>query len=401
MTTPTSKPIPSNDVTDLKFNAEKIDEVVNSGAEKYVDRFGIERYTWAGALANIAPLGHPWTETEANAAIASGEIPDGAFYFVWSDDGNSIADVWQNVGGTPTKTNKSYPSTDFIDSVNEIANQAMSGVDEFNLLRTYYTLNSNGKYPFYVGNGVDGAFAIDGDRGVWFAGLQAAIQDYVSQLIPRAVGAYYKGLSNVITDITGKKALHYFDTDNAAHFSGLSESLQAYVIQLIPRGQAVKYRDTAHVFTDETGKVGFGRINRRGEWFIPGVDGPLQDAIGKTNATIEMVNGKPALFWKGAKVWDDFYATSARPISESAALFTYEKEDGTSGAGLLFIPSIREIPVTAAYILCYICLGQSLGAAFDKPGQNIRVVGADPLLRGRCLSPSGRADGNSAPVSQT
>ncbi|WP_195906838.1 hypothetical protein, partial [Serratia marcescens] len=241
----------------------------------------------------------------------------------------------------------------------------------------------------------------DRDRGAWFAGLQAAIQDYVNQLIPRAVGAYYKGLSHVITDITGKNALQYFDADNAAHFAGLSESLQAHVIQLIPRGQAVKYRDTAHVFTDETGKAGFGRINRKGEWFIPGVDGPLQDAIGKTSATIEMVNGKPALYWKGTKVWDDYYATSARPISESAALFTYEKEDGTNGSGLLFIPSIREIPVTSAFILCYICLGQSLGAAFDKPGQNIRVVGADPLLRGRCLSPSGRADGNSAPVSQT
>ncbi|WP_411037738.1 hypothetical protein, partial [Serratia marcescens] len=87
--------------------------------------------------------------------------------------------------------------------------------------------------------------------------------------IPRAVGAYYKGLSHVITDITGKNALQYFDADNAAHFAGLSESLQAHVIQLIPRGQAVKYRDTAHVFTDETGKAGFGRINRKGEWFIP------------------------------------------------------------------------------------------------------------------------------------
>ncbi|MGV8261155.1 hypothetical protein, partial [Pseudomonas aeruginosa] len=113
------------------------------------------------------------------------------------------------------------------------------------------------------------------------------------------------------------------------------------------------------------------------------------------------VNGKPALFWKGVQVWNDYYVTNARPVSDNAALFTFEKDDGTGSSGLLFIPSIREIPVTAAYILCYICLGQSLGSAFDKPGQNIRVVGADPLLRGRCLSPSGRADGNSAPVSQT
>ena len=275
---------------------------------------------------------------------------------------------------------------------------------ESNLVTDRIGLYFSKKIPFFIASKKDATdipLAIDDERGLWLAGLQAAIQDYVNQLIPRAVGAYYKGLTHAITDITGKKALQYFDADNAAHFAGLSESLQAHVIQLIPRGQAVKYRDTAHVFTDETGRAGFGRINRRGEWFIPGVDGPLQDAIGKTSADIKMVNGKPALFWKGAQVWNDYYVTSARPVSDNAALFTFEKDDGTGSSGLLFIPSIREIPVTSAFILCYICLGQSLGAAFDKPGQNIRVVGADPLLRGRCLSPSGRADGNSAPVSQT
>ncbi|MEN4235604.1 hypothetical protein [Serratia marcescens] len=359
----------------------------------------------AESAQNIADANTYYTSpSDPDGTIAGiAGTPDGKMFRVAIQDGAGVTvsfNYYKNDAGTAIFIN-SDPSKRFVDATNETANLAMAGVDEFNSLRLYYTLNGNGKFPFYLGNGTDGALAIDRDRGAWFAGLQAAIQDYVNQLIPRAVGAYYKGLSHVITDITGKKALQYFDADNAAHFAGLSESLQAHVSQLIPRGQAVKYRDTAHIFTDETGKAGFGRINKKGEWFIPGVDGPLQDAIGKTSATIEMVNGKPALYWKGTKVWDDYYATSARPISESAALFTYEKEDGTNGSGLLFIPSIREIPVTAAFILCYICLGQSLGAAFDKPGQNIRVVGADPLLRGRCLSPSGRADGNSAPVSQT
>ncbi len=107
-TTPTNNPIPSEAVQDLKFNAGKIDQIVNSNSKTYIDRFGVERYTWAGALANIAPLGHPWTEEEANSAIASGEIPNGAYYFVWSSDKNNIADVWHNVNGVATKTDKSY-----------------------------------------------------------------------------------------------------------------------------------------------------------------------------------------------------------------------------------------------------------------------------------------------------
>ncbi|MGE6467976.1 hypothetical protein ACQKDM_00005, partial [Serratia proteamaculans] len=113
-TTPTTNPIPSGSVQDFKFNSEKIDEIVTSDSKTYTDRFGVQRYTWAGALANIAPLGHPWTESEASAAISSGEIPNNAFYFVWSDNGNNISDVWQNVNGTGTKTDKSYPSSEFV-----------------------------------------------------------------------------------------------------------------------------------------------------------------------------------------------------------------------------------------------------------------------------------------------
>lgn len=47
-TTPTNNPIPSEDPRDLKFNAGKIDEVVNSDAHYYTDRFGVRRWTISG-----------------------------------------------------------------------------------------------------------------------------------------------------------------------------------------------------------------------------------------------------------------------------------------------------------------------------------------------------------------
>ncbi|MBK0698888.1 hypothetical protein GZZ85_14375, partial [Klebsiella aerogenes] len=112
--TPTQNPVPSTDIRDAVFAGAKMDEIVSSDNKTYIDRLGVERYTWAGALANIEPLGHPWTEAEASAAIASGEIPDMAYYFVWSDDKNNVADVWQNINGVPTRTGKSYPSSDFV-----------------------------------------------------------------------------------------------------------------------------------------------------------------------------------------------------------------------------------------------------------------------------------------------
>ncbi|MDX7271966.1 hypothetical protein SJ322_06805 [Serratia marcescens] len=110
MTTPTSKPIPSNDVIDLKFNAEKIDEVVNSDVEKYVDRFGVERYTLEGIRKNLSPLGKTYTQEQADAAIKSGDIPNGAFFFIWSDNPDRIADKYQNVGGVAHQIPDSYIS---------------------------------------------------------------------------------------------------------------------------------------------------------------------------------------------------------------------------------------------------------------------------------------------------
>lgn len=47
-TTPTNNPIPSESPKDLKFNAGKIDEIVNSEQDAFSDRFNKARLTWAG-----------------------------------------------------------------------------------------------------------------------------------------------------------------------------------------------------------------------------------------------------------------------------------------------------------------------------------------------------------------
>ncbi|UVD41867.1 hypothetical protein KPN8_76 [Klebsiella phage KPN8] len=56
MTQPTQNPIPSGNILDQIFNAEKIDEVVNSGSEQYTDRLGVKRFTIAGLTALVRNL---------------------------------------------------------------------------------------------------------------------------------------------------------------------------------------------------------------------------------------------------------------------------------------------------------------------------------------------------------
>lgn len=51
---PTTNAVPSSDPADLLFNAQKLDEIVNSGAASFTDRLGVSRMTAAGATASIA-----------------------------------------------------------------------------------------------------------------------------------------------------------------------------------------------------------------------------------------------------------------------------------------------------------------------------------------------------------
>ncbi|CAI0729425.1 SGNH/GDSL hydrolase family protein [Serratia entomophila] len=111
-TTPTQKPIPSEDVRDFKFNIGKTDQFITSNEFFYIDRFGVKRYTAEGIRHFLAPLGNAYTQEQAAAAIAAGEIPDGAFFFIWSDDGVNIADKYQNQLGVATRVDGSIISTE-------------------------------------------------------------------------------------------------------------------------------------------------------------------------------------------------------------------------------------------------------------------------------------------------
>jgi hypothetical protein len=68
-TSPTTNPVPSNAAADLLYNAEKLDEVMNTDAVTYEDRFGAPRMTVAGAVATLAALNErgDWAATTVYA----------------------------------------------------------------------------------------------------------------------------------------------------------------------------------------------------------------------------------------------------------------------------------------------------------------------------------------------
>lgn len=75
---PTANPVPSYDPTDLIFNAERLDEMVNSTASVYTDRRGVQRRTLAAleaefpnAAANAAAAAELATQAANEAASAA------------------------------------------------------------------------------------------------------------------------------------------------------------------------------------------------------------------------------------------------------------------------------------------------------------------------------------------
>lgn len=194
-TTPTNKPVPSNDLNDFRFNCEKVDEIVNSGEEKYLDRFGVERYTIDGVRKNLIPLSRQYVDlAAAQADIAN--IPVNSYTYVRDPSGNALALEYQNVTGTLTATGRKMPSQQSVDKVTNAVDSGMNVLFDplFEVLLTNQTLGSkthivsgtltaalstNAKlgFPAIVAGPSAGAVAA---RRIWLADCAISIGDTIS-----------------------------------------------------------------------------------------------------------------------------------------------------------------------------------------------------------------------------
>ena len=194
-TTPTNKPIPSNDLNDFRFNCEKVDEIVNSDSEKYTDRFGVERYTIDGVRKNLIPLGKQYmTLSDAQADIAN--IPVNSYTYVRDASGTSLALEYQNVAGTLTATGRAMPSQQSVDKASKAVDSGLNVLFDplFEVLLSNPTvgskthivsgtltaaLSTNAKlgFPAIVAGPAAGAVAA---RRLWLADCAVAVGDTIS-----------------------------------------------------------------------------------------------------------------------------------------------------------------------------------------------------------------------------
>lgn len=145
----------SADPRDLYDNAQVMDLLINSIIDKTTGRIGNELITWAGLVKNLSPLGKAYTKEQADAAISSGELPNDAFFFIWSNDEKTIADQYQNLNGVATPTGKSIKSGDYIDSLAKAIddiNAILPAYHQFPSLVALY-VDEEGNVPIHLQDG--------------------------------------------------------------------------------------------------------------------------------------------------------------------------------------------------------------------------------------------------------
>ncbi|MDW5499854.1 hypothetical protein R6Y99_08645 [Pseudomonas lundensis] len=401
----TGNPLGSTDPRDLFDNAQNYDGAINGTAEKWTDRLGRERLTWDGMQANISPLGKTYTEEQAAAAITSGEIQEGAFFFIWSADENIVAEKYQNIGGVITPTGVKISSEQFVQMVYQQALDNLAAISHLNnktkILKNY--ASSDWQWSLEgAGGPSETAMALDNDFGLWLAGLKSSIQDYIEQLIPKNIANRYQNMQYVLVAKNGIDGLLTINDNGDLRVVGMDDILQDRLDAICSTTFSRRVVGFQFVIFTSDMKTALFAIDDDGGLHVAGIEGPLQDNLGESLATIKTVGGVPAAAWRGNVVWSERPVLTAQKLTTSGFVLSYMPGgEATSGAGVMYVPSIREMPLDAQEIHGGGSTGQSLNTPYDQAGANI--VNRDPAFRGRALSgANGRPEGGGlTPVSAT
>lgn len=127
MTNPTAAAVPSTSPLDLLFNAEKLDEAINTGALSYVDRKGVSRKTLAGAVATISAVNPRGAWTTATAYLARDVVSNSGTWYIALDNHTSGA----TFAGDQTAHWRVYQgviSTELADSTDASKGAGLSGL---------------------------------------------------------------------------------------------------------------------------------------------------------------------------------------------------------------------------------------------------------------------------------
>ncbi len=238
------------------------------------------------------------------------------------------------------------------------------------------------------------ALALDNDFGLWVAGLNSPLQDYVEQLIPKNMASRYQNLQFAIVAKNGTDGLLTINDNGDIRIVGTDDVLQDRLATICSTTFSRTIVGFQHVIFAADLKTALFAIDDDGGVHVPGVDGPLQDNLGESLASIKTVGGVPAAAFRGDVVWSERPVLTAQKLTASGFVFSYMPGgEAAAGAGVMYVPSLREMPVDAEESHGGGSAGQSLNLSADFAGSNI--VNRNPAFRGRILAGArGKPEGN-------
>lgn len=298
-TTPTQKPIPSEDIRDLKFNAGKIDEFVSSDNDKYVDRLGVDRYTAKGISNSASLLGKPYATLElAQADVDNGTIPNNAIVSVIPADGSKAVILYKNNNGTLTPTGRSIVDASVIERISSMLQTFQT--NEYGALLQ----DSIGNVLFeFLLNGGMGSSAFNISKEGFSCGGYSVMTNTSGNII------VYDGIGNVLIDtaINNNKpdySLEVLDMQNKLYAQSLRKPISSEISSaiydyniVVVNGQswASGYQAWRHLTRDpiEPGNVLMLGDSVRGN-SIEGSFNPLGTAVLKDLVGVTQTTGNPA-----------------------------------------------------------------------------------------------------------
>lgn len=399
----TGDPLGTVKPENLYDNTENLDYLMLGTEHQYPDRLGVGRKSWAGieaASANkIAEIDNIITSldtasfTFATVDAGLSGTTDGQYFRVPDEQPSvTLFIYYKNNSGAADEVGRS-PSLALIE---QIAGDSLASVIQLNNkiknLRNY--ISSRWQFSVESENGpAETLMAIDDNGEMWLAGLVRGLQEYVEQLIPKTLANRYRGFQHVVVDKTGKTGLITINDDGDMHIVGMDDALQDRLSSLCSATFTRRMVGIQYAVFAEDLKTALMAIDDDGGMYIPGIDGPLQDNLGESLASLKTLNGVPAAAWRGEVVWSERPVLTAQKLTPNGFVFSYlPGGEATAGTGVMYVPSIREMPLDADEIHGGGSAGQSLNTSFDQAGSNI--VNRDVAFRGRALAgANGRPEG--------
>ncbi|MGP2591293.1 hypothetical protein [Serratia marcescens] len=426
----TGNPRPSNSMKDLNDNALAYDDFLNSEDDRAFDRFGrgfptvrkqvnerideLAEYTknaeeYAKDAAASAGIAQSGTDAYTDVADAQEAIDSGKetrrYFSVRSTISTQWVDEYENVNGVATPTGRYLSNGKYVDEIAASVISLLATLIETNRRTASLRQYQSEQWQWLVegaGGASETAMALDNDFGLWLAGLKSSIQDYIEQLMPKSIANRYVDLQYAIVAKNGIDGLVTINNNGDIRIVGTDDVLQDRLNTICSTTFSRRVAGFQFViFTSDMTSAIFA-IDDDGGVHIPGIDGPLQDNLGESLASIKTVGGVPAAAWRGDVVWSERPVLTAQKLSATGFVFSYMPGgEAAAGAGVMYVPSIREMPVDAEEIQGGGSSGQSLNLESDFAGSNI--VNKDPAYRGRLLAGyNGRPEGkNITPVNES